>query len=118
MRKIDDSGPEQESEAKSVRQIRIRYSDIEGKLSDPFMRHWIILSSLGQIRLSSDNEGHSATIFVDTGANCNTISRTFFSMLLDQDLKCAFYPGPPGGIDINLVGGQRLGVLGQYYYYD
>ena len=33
-------------------------------------------------------------------------------ILLDQGLKCAFYPGPPGGIEINLVGGQRLGVSG------
>jgi len=44
--------------------------------------------------------------------NCNTITRKFYSTLLDQGLKCAFYPGPPGGIDINLVGGQRLGVSG------
>ena len=29
---------------------------------------------------------------------------------MDQGLKCAFNPGPPGGIEINLVGGQRLGV--------
>ena len=32
--------------------------------------------------------------------------------MLDQGLKCAFYPGPSGGIEINLVGGQRLGVSG------
>ena len=31
---------------------------------------------------------------------------------MDQSLKCAFYPGPPGDIDINLVGVQRLGVSG------
>jgi len=31
---------------------------------------------------------------------------------LDQGLKCAFNLGPPGGIDINLVGCQRLGVSG------
>ena len=37
VRKIDDFGPKQESEAKSVRQIRIRYSDIEEKVSDPFI---------------------------------------------------------------------------------
>ena len=76
------------------------------------MRHWIILSNLGQIRLGSDNEGHLARIFIDTGANCNTITRKFYSTLLDQGLKCAFYPGILGGIDIYLVGGQRLGVSG------
>ena len=76
------------------------------------MRHWIIFSNLSQIRFGSDNEGHLAQIFVDTGANCNTISRKFYSTLLDQGLKCAFYPGPPGGIDINFVGGRRLEVSG------
>ena len=35
----------------------------------------------------------------------------FLISILDQGLKCAFYPSP-GGIDINLVGGQRLKVLG------
>ena len=108
MRKIDDSGPKKESELKSVRQIRVRYSDIEGKRPDPFMRHCIIKSNLGQIRIGSDNEVDLARIFVDTGANCNTISRKY-STLLDQGPKCRFYPG---GIDINLVGGQRLKVLG------
>ena len=73
------------------------------------MRHWIILSNLGQIRLGSDNEGHLASgIFIDTGVNCNTITRKFYSILLDQGLKCAIYPGPPGGIDINLVVGRPL----------
>ena len=33
MRKIDDFGPKPESEAVSVRQIQIRYSDIEDKSS-------------------------------------------------------------------------------------
>ena len=51
MRKITDFGPKPESEAKSVRQIRIRYLDIEDKSTDAFMRHWIILSNLGPIRL-------------------------------------------------------------------
>ena len=43
IRKIEDSGPKSDPEAKSVRQIRMRYSDIEEQNSDPFMRHWIIL---------------------------------------------------------------------------
>jgi len=76
------------------------------------MRHLSILSNLGEIRLGSDNEGHLARIFIDIGANCNTITRKFYSTLLDQGLKCAFYPGPPGGIDVDLVGSHRLGVSG------
>ena len=51
-------------------------------------------------------------IWHESGANCNTITRRFYSILLDQGLKCAFFPGPPGRIEINLVGGQRLGVSG------
>ena len=48
-RKIDDSGPKQESEVKSVRQIRIRFPELEDNRADPFMRHWTILSNLGRI---------------------------------------------------------------------
>jgi len=33
-------------------------------------------------------------------------------MLLDHGLECDFYPRPPGGININLIGGQRLKVSG------
>ena len=51
---MEDSGPKSDPEAKSIRQIRIRYSDIEKENSDPFMRHWIILKKIGQIRLRSD----------------------------------------------------------------
>ena len=73
--KMDDFGPQPESKAKSVRQIRIRHSDIEDKSSDPLMRHWIILSNLGEILLCSNKEDHLVRIFIDTGANCNTIAR-------------------------------------------
>ena len=60
VRKIENFGPKPDPDAKSVRQIRIRYSDIEEQNSDPFMRHWIILKNLGKIRLGSDYEGHLA----------------------------------------------------------
>ena len=112
MQKIKDFGPKSDPEAKSVRQIRICYSDIEKQNADAFMRHWILLKNLGQIRLGSNFEGHLAKIFIDTGENCNTITRKFYSTLVDQGLKCAFYPGPSGGIEINLVVGQCLGVSG------
>jgi len=65
---MEDTGPISDPEAKSVRQIRIRYSDIEEQNSDPFMRHWIMLKNLGQIRLGSDFEGHLLKIFINTGA--------------------------------------------------
>ena len=97
--KIDNSGPKSESEVKSVRQIRVRYSEIEDKRPDPFMRHWIILYNLEEIGIGSDNEGLLARICIDTGANCNTMSWKFYRTLLDEGLKCAFYPDPPGGIN-------------------
>ena len=70
-----------------------------------------IQPSLNQNMLGQ-REGHLAQIFVDTGANCNIISRKFYSTLQDQGLKCHLYPDPPECTDINLVGGQRLKVSG------
>ena len=82
VRKIEDFGPKPDPEAKSVRQIRIRHSDIEEQSSDPSMRHWIILKNLGQIRLGSDYEGRLAKKLIYTGANCNTITIKFYSTLV------------------------------------
>ena len=63
--------------------------------------------------MGSDNEGHLTRIFIDTiRCKLQHYHHEFYSTLLDQGLKCAIYPGPPGGIDINLVGGRRLGVSG------
>jgi len=62
---------------KSVRQLRIRYSDLEDQRSDPFEIYWILLTNLGQFKIQSGNEGHLVRIFVDTGANGNTITRNF-----------------------------------------
>ena len=76
------------------------------------MRYWVILSNLGQMRIGPENEGHLAKVFVDTGANCNTISRTFYEIVVSQGLKCAFYPGPSKGVHINLIGGQVLNISG------
>ena len=37
----------------------------------------LLLTNLGQFRIQSGNEGHLVRIFVDTGANGNTITRNF-----------------------------------------
>ena len=95
-----------------MRQIRVSFSDIEDTRPNAFMRHLIILSNLGRIRIGLNNEGHLARIFVDTGANCNTIRKFYLTLQDGQGLKRTFYPGPPRGIDMNLVGGQRLNVSG------
>ena len=42
---------------KSIRQIRVRFSDLESDTKDPFMRFWVILSNLGHDRIGVQNEG-------------------------------------------------------------
>ena len=111
MQNIEDYSAKSDVEVKSVRiRHQTRYSNIEDKPPDPFMRYWIFLTNLGQFRIQSSNEGHLVPIFVDTGADCNTITRKVYRTLLDQSLKCAFYPGSGKGMDVNLVGGQRLNI--------
>ena len=56
--------------------------------------------------------GYLAQVFVDTGANCNTISRSFFEQLIDRGLVSELVKGPETGVRINLVGGQTLGISG------
>ena len=71
---------------------------------------WIIISNLGQLRIGPENERYLKKVFIYTGANCNTISRKFYEIVVSQGLKCAFYPGPSKVININLVVGQVLNV--------
>ena len=75
------------------------------------MRFWVILSNLGQESICAENEGHPVRVFVDTGANCNTISRKFYETLVSQGLECVFHPDPTKGFNINLVGKQVLQLL-------
>jgi len=51
-------------------------------------------------------------VFVDKSADCNTISRKFYEILVAQSLACVFHPGPPKGFNINLVDKQVLHVPG------
>ena len=51
-------------------------------------------------------------MFVDTAANCNNISRSFFEELIDRGLVSELVKGPETGVRINLVGGQTLGISG------
>ena len=58
------------------------FFDLESETKDPCMRFWVILSNLGQERIGVENEGRPVRVFVDTGANCNTISRKFYETLV------------------------------------
>ena len=53
-------------EKKSIRQIRVRFSDLESETKDPFMGFLVILYNLGQERIGVENEGHPVRVFVDT----------------------------------------------------
>jgi len=112
VRKMDEGITNDDTDTKSISQIRVQFFDLEMETKDPFMRYWVILSNLGQLRVRPVNEGHLANVFVDTGADCNTISRKFYEILVVQGLKCAFYPGPTKGLNINLVDGKVLNATG------
>ena len=82
VRKMEEGNNKEDPEKKSIRQIRARFYDLEIDIKDPFMRYWTILSNLGQMRIGPENEGHLAKEFIDTGANCNTISRNFYEIVV------------------------------------
>ena len=69
---MDEGITKDDNEKKSIRQIRVRFFNLESETKDPFMRFWLILSNLGQERVGTGNEGHLVRVFVDTGANFNT----------------------------------------------
>ena len=65
-------------EEKSIRQIRIRHSDLNTGYHDPFLRYWIKIYDLSGPVRDPTHPGYLGQVFVDTGANCNTISRVLF----------------------------------------
>ena len=106
---MDDGITKEDAETKSTRHIRV--CDLESEAKDQFMTFWIMLSNLRQKTVGLD-EGRSIKVFVDTGADCNTISRKFYKILVAQGLECVFHPGLTEGFNINLVGKQVLHVAG------
>jgi len=80
VRKLEEKSITRQTEEKSIRQIRIRHSD---RGSDDFLLHWIKVYELyGSVR-DLNHSDFLAQVFIDTGANCNTISGTFFRQLID-----------------------------------
>ena len=68
VQKMEEGDTKKDPEIKSLRQIRVWFSDLEKDNKDPFMRCWVILLNLVQARVGPENEGHLAKVFVDTGA--------------------------------------------------
>ena len=57
--KFDDSSAKEEVEAKSIRQIHIRYSDLKCEATKTHLRDiGFLKSNLGQVRICAQNEGH------------------------------------------------------------
>jgi hypothetical protein len=95
--KVRIAEAEKETEA-TLRHIRIRYSDDQ----DGFLRYWILFLNIGEPGQGPTNEWHVARIFVDTGANCNTIDRSFYNNLLELGLQMEFISGPEEEMRANL----------------
>ena len=62
-------------EPKSIRQIRIRFSNLTAEENDPFIRYWIKVNGNRGLGHGVDADGKDVRVFVDTGANVNTMSR-------------------------------------------
>ena len=53
-------------------------------------------------------KGKDMRVFVDTGANVNSMSRRQFLAFLDANLDPDFIKGPMGGLKVKFVGEQTL----------
>jgi len=83
VRQLEDPAAEKKDE-KSIRQIRIRHLDLNSGYHDPFLRYWIKIYDLSETARDPTYPGYLAQLFVDTEANCNTISRALFEQLIDR----------------------------------
>jgi hypothetical protein len=57
VQKMEEGNIKEDPEKKSIRLIRVRYYDLEKDTKDPFIRYWIILSNLGQMRIGARERG-------------------------------------------------------------
>jgi hypothetical protein len=85
-------------------------SDLKEDSSDAFIRHWVQFFNRNGEPRTMDNESQPVRIFVDTGANVNTISRMFMRVLENSELQMRFIKGPKEGLTVNLAGGQILNL--------
>ena len=91
VRKMEETSSEPTSDT-SMRQIRIRYSDLQSTREDVFMRYWVLLFNKGDPIQSLNNPGHAVKVFVDTRANVNTISKKFRDYLISRGLQDTLSP--------------------------
>ena len=59
-----------------------------------------------------ESEEKNVRVFVDTVANVNTMSRRQLIEFLGANLDLDYLEGPFGGLEVKLVGGKTLQVVG------
>ena len=75
---------------KSIRQIRIRFSDLTAEDNDPFIRYWMVLNTMSRSQ---------SIAFLDVNVDFD------YALLTTVEV-------PFGGLEVKLVGGQTLHVAG------
>ena len=76
------------------------------------IRYWIKVHGNRGLGNGVDAEGKDVRVFVDTEANVNTMSRSQRIAFLDANVGFDYVEGPFGGLEVQLVGGQTLHVIG------
>ena len=99
-------------EPKSIRLIRIRFSDLTMEENDRFIRYWIKVYGYRGLGNGVDAEGKDVRVFVDTRTNVNTMSRSQLVAFMDANVDFDHEEGPFGGLEVKLVSGQTLHVAG------
>jgi len=97
VRKMEE--PEAEKAVEEIRLIRIRFSDLTMEENDPFIRYWINFYGNRRLGNGVDAEGKDVRVFVDTGANVNTMSRSQLVVFLDANVDFDNVEGPFGGLE-------------------
>ena len=105
-----------EVEDTTVRSLRIRFTDLE-KDEDPFLRYEIMAFDYHSQTSENLVEPIMTSIFVDTGASINTISRHHQRELEQRGIVMKHtYSAEP--IQLQLVGGKQLRTSGDFVEFD
>ena len=100
VRKLEEPVAERAvEEPKLIRQIRIRFSDLTMEEKDPFIRYWTNVYGNRGLGNGVDAKGKDVRVFVDTGANVNTMSRSQLIAFLDANMDFKYVEGPFGGLE-------------------
>jgi hypothetical protein len=105
-----------EPEVLSSRQIRVRFADLSPQ-QDPFLRYEVLVLDVDARNVARVPSQALTTIFVDTGASINTISRVHKEELEAQGITTRLISSPRP-LALELVGGRQLRVSGDQVQFD